>query len=384
MLETIIIILCVFVIYHHAGFPVLLKLLMKKNQITGFMSKSDQSNWPEITLIIPAYNEEKTIEEKIINTASLDYPSNRLKVVIALDGCSDQTANIARNTLLHPEVRQLDITINDHRENRGKVAVLNEEIFGVESDIVALSDCSSLLSLDSLKRVAGHFSDLDVGVVGGTYQFSGNEGSSEQVYWKYQTAVKTGEANFGSPMGLHGAFYAFRKSLAERLPANTINDDFILPMKIIAQGYRGVYDLKISCIETESSDHAMNWKRRVRISAGNVQQAIRCLNLLFCKKIGVSFCFFSGKFLRAWMPLCLLTIFALTAIAALDSSFFQYFFLLQFMGLVFLFLPVSWSGKIEKIISALRYILIGHMAGLVGTFRYLAGLENGAWKRPNQ
>lgn len=379
MLEMTIIIFCVFVIYHHAGFPLILKFLKSKSK-----PLDECQDWPHITLIIPAYNEEKVIAEKIINTASLDYPSNRLKVIFALDGCTDNTAQIAQETLKDAEVRQADISIRDYPINRGKVAVLNEIIFSAESEIIALSDCSSLLSLDALKRVAAHFMDETVGVVGGAYKFEENEGSSEQVYWNYQTAVKQGEASLGAPMGLHGAFYAFKKSLATKLPKNTINDDFILPMKIVAQGYQGIYDVKINCVETESSDHAMNWKRRVRISAGNIQQAIACFGLLLCRQPGVSFCFFSGKFLRAWMPALLAAIFVLSAIAALESEIFQYFFAAQTFGLLVLFLPVQLPGKLSKLISSLRYIVIGHVAGLVGTFRYFCGLENGVWKRPNQ
>ncbi|MDX1737542.1 MAG: glycosyltransferase family 2 protein, partial [Alphaproteobacteria bacterium] len=264
---------------------------------------------------------------------------------------------------------------------RGKVALLNDVIALERAEIVALSDCSSMLSLDALKLTAEHFRYADVGVVGGAYHFDGCGDVSEEVYWSYQRAIKVGEARFGAPMGMHGAFYAFRRDLAEPLGLDTINDDFILPMKIVEKGFRAIYDEEIKCIETEPTSENMNWRRRIRISAGNVQQAINCCGLLSIKHPGISFCFFSGKFLRAWMPFILFLIPCLSFWASLESLFFGWFLIAQILGLIIVSLPVMSSGRIGKIHKTLQYLLVGHAAGFVGMTRYLTGLEKGAWKR---
>lgn len=377
MLDILIIILCVLALYHHAVFPLILKRLKPKTSAI----LEQPNSWPKITLIVPAYNEEKNVAEKIINSACLDYPKDKLDVIIACDGCQDQTVQQALNAIKLPDVAQLNCKILQFKTNRGKVATLNDTIKQASGDIIALSDCSSSLSIDALKRLACHFQNKNIGVVGGTYQFPNPQEGAEQTYWAYQRAVKKGEAALGSPMGLHGAFYAFKKSLGAPLPSNTINDDFILPMKIVAKGYRAIYDDKIISVENETTTTQINWKRRLRISAGNVQQALHCIELLNLKRPGIAVAFFSGKFLRAWMGFILLSIFLLSGLGALQAPSYQLFFSLQIAGLLLIMAPVSGPGKLSKIILTLRYIIVGHLAGIIGALRYLSGLEKGAWKR---
>lgn len=380
MLNIVMIILCGLAIYHHAIFPLILKRMKPKVRALNSQPKS----WPKVTLIVPAYNEEKSIAEKIINTACLDYPKDKLELIIACDGCSDQTAEKALQTLELAEVTNLNANILNFQTNRGKVATLNDAIAQSTSEIVALSDCSASLSIDAIKRVSRHFENKGTGVVGGTYQLSEPQNTAEQTYWAYQRTVKKGEAALGSPMGMHGAFYAFRKSLSAPLSPNTINDDFILPMKIVAKGYRAIYDEKIISVESEATTTQMNWKRRLRISAGNLQQALYCIELLDIRRPGIAFAFFSGKFLRAWMGLILLAIFAVSAYGALIDPTYLIFLGAQMAGLLMISLPVPTQGKFSKMILTLRYIVVGHLAGLIGSLRYLSGLEKGAWKRASQ
>jgi len=338
-------------------------------------------HWPELTLIVPAYNEEKTITDKIINTACLDYPAEKLTLIIACDGCTDQTFKQALKAANSPEACNLNVKILNFETNRGKVAVLNDVISQTDSKLIALTDSSSLLSIDALIRTVLHFKDEKVGVVGGSYYFADQSNDAENIYWTYQRAIKQGEAAMGAPMGMHGAYYAFRKNLSIPLKENTINDDFILPMKIVSQGYRAIYDTQIKCIENETTTDEMNWKRRIRISAGNVQQAIECFDLLSLRNPGVAFSFFSGKFLRAWMPFILIGIVCFTGLSAFENSFYLYFLISQILGLIIAFIPLKSDFFLVRLIHSIRYLIIGHTAGFIGACRYLSGLENGQWKR---
>ncbi len=377
MLNIIFFILCAFIIYHHLIYPIILKSHTSKPSKSGH---SFSKVLPTITLIVPAFNEEKFIADKILNLNILSYPKHNLEIIVALDGCTDRTLELARKTL--NTIKSKHIKLINFQENRGKIALLNELILNSNSEIIALSDVSALLPTDCLQILAKNFSDDCVGTVGGTYHFEKNgQSTAEQAYWKYQRAIKTGEASFGAPLGMHGAFYAFRKEYFITLPLDTINDDFILPMSIVAQGYKAIYDTEILTIEKEPSCSEMNWNRRIRISAGNVQQSIRLAKLLAPKFGGVAFSFFSGKFLRAWMPLMLGATFVLSAILFPTSIFHQFFFGFEILGLSIAFLPFSNKTKIGKIISILRYLLTGYVAGLIGTMRYFIGLEKGKWSR---
>ncbi|WP_413701774.1 glycosyltransferase [Psychromonas sp. KJ10-10] len=189
------------VIYHHLGYPLILRWFDKKNPQNATpnatrkyqQSPSDQQ-LPKVAVVVPAYNEAQWIAEKIRNLASLDYPAQRLQVVIACDGCSDNTYNIACATANEPECQDLEITIHNFIENRGKVAVLNEQIAQLNCDLVALSDTSALLSIDALLLATFRFKDPKVGVLNGHYQLQTAGSEGEQAYWHYQSKIKRSEA----------------------------------------------------------------------------------------------------------------------------------------------------------------------------------------------
>lgn len=377
------------VIYHHVLFPVLMKRMVSNLPDPAPISPDRQyrtdvtdDDLPDISIIIPCYNETEVIAEKIRNLAAIDYPEDKLSVFVACDGCTDDTAEIARNTGAEPEVQHLHVTVLDFPENRGKVAVLNATIPEATGSIVALTDASALVSVDSLLVSARHFSDPDVGVVAGTYRILQHGSDGEEAYWKYQLAVKRGESAMGAPLGVHGAFYLFRRALFRPLPADTINDDFVLPMDIVAQNYRALYEPEIMALELECANDDMDQRRRRRIAAGNMQQAIRMRHLLNPKHGGIAFAFASGKALRAIMPFLLICTYVGSIILGTSSILFAALAVLQTIvyGLA-LWRQAVLPKPVPKIIGTIHYIVAGHFAGMIGALRYLLGFERGAWKR---
>ena len=395
MIDVVLATLCLLagmlIVYHHAGYPILLRWYAKRhpkqpvheNQ-RAYKAEAQDCTLPTVTILVPAYNEQAWIADKIRNLASLDYPKDKLKVVIACDGCTDKTVEKAQMAIQEAICSDIYFEIHDHKVNRGKVATVNEEIENIESDITALSDVSALISLDALLIAGEHFKNPEVGVVNATYQLcpTGNQG--EDVYWKYQTAVKEREASFGSSLGSHGAFYLFRTSLFTPLPSNTINDDFILPMQIVKQGYTAEYETRMVALELEETNTKADFKRRLRISAGNMQQAIELFSLFSPKFKGIAFAFFSGKGLRLLTPYLM--------IVSLVCSFFLHdYFLFNFLfwaqiavytlGIVGYLLPKKLSIKPLSLVS---YLVVGHYANFVGGIRYLIGLESTPWTRANR
>ncbi|CAK1833518.1 Cellulose synthase/poly-beta-1,6-N-acetylglucosamine synthase-like glycosyltransferase [Vibrio crassostreae] len=387
--------LCLFagmlIIYHHAAYPILLRWYARRHPARQVAESSrcykeaqQDCTLPTITILVPAFNEEQWIADKIRNLASLDYPKKKLEVIIACDGCTDKTVDIAQMTIQEAMCSDIHFEIHDHTQNRGKVAVVNEEVTNINSDITALSDVSALISLDALLIAAAHFESDAVGVVNATYQLcpTGNEG--ENTYWEYQTAVKQCEASLGSSLGSHGAFYLFRTHLFELLPLNTINDDFILPMQIVKQGYIAEYETQMVALELEESNLETDFKRRLRISAGNMQQAIRLFGLFSPKFKGIAFAFFSGKGLRLLTPY-LMIVCLVCSILLKDYLLFEVLLWAQVVvysiGLLGCILPKS---LITKPISLISYLVVGHYANFIGGLRYLLGLENSPWTRANR
>ncbi|MCE7565589.1 glycosyltransferase family 2 protein [Aliivibrio fischeri] len=377
------------VIYHHALYPILLRWFASRHPIKAIKptcrnfaeSKKDRT-LPSITMIIPAYNESQWIAEKIRNLSCLDYPSSKLKIIIACDGCTDDTVTIAYNTIQEALCADTHFEILDFEHNRGKVALLNQLIPQYQSsDVIALSDVSALLSYDALLIAAKHFENKNIGVVNPTYHLLAPSSEGEKKYWEYQTLIKQQEATLGSSLGSHGAFYLFRSELFIQLESDTINDDFILPMMIVKQGYQAVYDPSILALELEHVVQEEDFSRRLRISAGNVQQLFRLITLFNPKYKGTAFTFFSGKGLRAMMPYFMLIAYIGSA-CLLSNPLFLIAFIGQTIGycigIISLFLPALFSNKYCQILA---YLISGHTANLLGGLNYLLKKPTVPWTR---
>ena len=219
--------------YVYAGYPLLVWALARvfgrdpmKRDIT-----------PSVSLLIPAYNEQAHIEAKLRNSLHLDYPKDRLEIVVASDGSTDRTNAIA--TRFRPQ----GVTLLAMRDNIGKSAMLSRTVPFLRGEIVVFSDASSELEPNALRRLVRSFADRQVGCVSGLYRLKGSSdlrGQGEGLYWQYETFIKHEESRLHSILGAHGAFYAIRKALFERFGEGTINDDYLIPMRIVAQGYRAV------------------------------------------------------------------------------------------------------------------------------------------------
>jgi len=366
-------------VYHHAGYPLILRRAGRR-PATVPPAVPDQV-LPRITIVVPAYNEAAVIAAKIDNLRTLDYPADRRDVIVACDGCSDATAGVANAAAALDPVLEADI--RDFTENRGKVAVLNDVLGGPLGDIVCLTDASALLNADALRIAAAHFADPRVGIVAGTYRFAATGTEGEAAYWRYQTEVKRREAALGALVGCHGAGYFFRAGLFQPLDDDTINDDFILPMSIAAQGYRGIYEPRIVATELEVASLAQDQRRRRRIAAGNMQQMIRLARVLHPRHGALAFAFASGKVLRALSPF--LMVLALAGSLWLGLAGSAPFAVLAAAQILFYALAVPklvrpgrrWPKPLELI----HYLVAGHWAALIGGTRYLLGLEAGRWQR---
>jgi len=387
MLESIlpglVLLLWWLVIYHHLVFPQLLRWLgHNPHPIAG--NFSDHS-LPTITVVVPAYNEADYIAHKIYNLGALDYPAGKLDIIVACDGCTDNTADLAAKAASAAENRHLNVRIWTYPDNLGKTEHLNRVLPLVRSGVTALSDVSALISHDALRIAAYYFSDPEVGVVAGSYQLAKPGSEGEALYWRYQRTIKLGESILGAPIGVHGALYFYRTVRFRPLASDIINDDFVLPMQIVAAGSRAIYDPHIVALELESAPQQADFKRRSRIAAGNIQQLIRLPQLLHPRLGGIALSFASGKALRAVMPLILLLQFLLCFVLAFSSPWFICIALIQSLTIAFSLLRLwRWPAlSLPGYVNAVCYLVCGYAASLNGVVRYLFGLERGRWQRVN-
>lgn len=370
------------VAWHFALWPLLLRRIARDPRPPAPLADADRARWPSIALIVPAHNEARWIGERIANVAALDYPAGRLRLVLALDGCTDDTRARAEAALAAPEAAHLRAEILETPRNIGKLATLARAIAATREEIVALSDASAILSLDALTRTAAHFADARLGAVGATYVLFAPDAEAEARFWSAQTAVKRAEAAIGAPIGLHGAFYAFRRDAYAPPPPDTINDDFAVPMDIVARGWRVAYDPAIRAVELESSSARMDFRRRRRIGAGNMQQSLRALRLLDPRRPGVALAFASGKGGRPLVPFAMLAAFAGAVTLAPSSPLFALAAAAQALGYLSVGMVAAHpDARWPAPLRAVHYVVVAQLASGLGGVEYLLGRWRGPWAR---
>lgn len=285
-------------VYAYLGYPLILLALglvvrrrVQKRPVT-----------PLVSLLIPAYNEADVIARKIENSLALDYPPGRLEIVVASDGSSDGTAEIAQGLADGTRVRVLAFP-----ENRGKVATLNASVAELRGEVIVFSDAAAMLYPDSVRKVVENFADPSVGAVSGLYKVvradQVNIGASEDFYWKYETFLKERESQFASTLGGHGQLHAIRKDLYPFPARGIINDDYVIPLSVLAKGYRAVYEP--GAIAYEEAHEMTGFGRRIRIMAGNFQQLREIKGLLRPVRPMELFMFLSHKLSRLLVPVAM-------------------------------------------------------------------------------
>lgn len=361
-------------LYIYAGYPLLVWVL---SRLWGRPPLCEPI-LPSVSLVISAYNEAAYIEQKLHNSLALDYPSNRLEIIVASDGSTDQTNAIVKR-FKDSRIRLVALT-----RNVGKAAMLNRVIPLLRGEIIVFSDASSELSCDALRQLVRNFADRQVGCVSGLYRLRAAQdmrSEGEGLYWKYETFIKEQESRLHSIMGAHGACYAIRKQLFQQLGDATINDDYLIPMHIVAQGYRAVYEPSALCWEREVASMEGEFARRRRIAAGNCQQMVELRNLLHPRHGWVAFCFFSHKVLRTLAPILMVGLFGTTF--SLPQPWLGIF-----LGLQGVFYASGWIGYYcqqhgygLRWLSAPMYFCVGNLAMLGGLLKYCLRRKQLVWER---
>ncbi len=294
------------ILYYYVGYPFILRILSKRKKSSEAAKFSafqpQQQNLPSVTILVPICNEEEFIADKIRNLSILDYPRDKLKIVVVSDGSTDNTYEVVLNTLNEAECRHFDIKAVRFEYHVGKVDVLNSMISTISTDILALSDASSLISIDALQIAVKHFNDPEVGVVNGDCLLTNPVSERERKLNMHQSKIEFDEANIGSMIGSHGAFYLLRRHLYQSLPTDAINDDFIIPMQVVKKGYRSILDSEIHALELDPVKCHQSQTQRHKGVRDSLQQAFRFRALLLPKYGGTAFTFASGKVLHALMP----------------------------------------------------------------------------------
>ncbi len=372
------------VVYTYIGYGLFLYAAVRLREALCPRTVSpDPAPWPEVTLLIAAYNEEEVVEQKMRNSLAQDYPAERLRIVWVTDGSNDATNERLR---AWPEAQVLFSP-----ERRGKTAALNRAFALIDTPLVVCTDANTMLNREAVREMVRLFCDPEVGCVAGEKRVAaadGNAASTEGIYWKYESKLKEWDDRLRSASGAAGELFAVRKSLFRPVPEDTLLDDFLISMRIVMQGYRIAYSTRAYALETPSADMREEGKRKRRIAAGGLQAIARLRPLLNPFRYGVfSWQYVSHRVLRwSLTPVLLLLLIPLNAMLACCAEHNTvYVVLLLLQGLFYLAGIAGWLLSRRGIKSRLLYVPYYFLFMNVNVFRgmwYLATHKgSGAWEK---
>jgi cellulose synthase/poly-beta-1,6-N-acetylglucosamine synthase-like glycosyltransferase len=256
------------VAYAYAGYPLVLAAVARPSRRPAPPAPAT----PTATLLIAAYNEQDVIARKLENALALDYPRERLQVLVAADGSDDRTAAIVR------EFADRGVELSHSPPRRGKMAAIERAMARVRGEVVVLSDANNLFAPDALRELVAPFADPTVSAVTGAKLIAAGDGplgDTEGLYWRYESFIKERETWLGSAAAVAGEILAIRRERFEPVPAGVINEDTYLAVRLIARGGRVVYTPLARSYERVAPSAADERARRARIFAGRWQQLAR-------------------------------------------------------------------------------------------------------------
>jgi cellulose synthase/poly-beta-1,6-N-acetylglucosamine synthase-like glycosyltransferase len=375
------------ILYAYIGYPAGLLLLTGIKQIAGDIHfglgkrnrrrRRGNSVLPKVSLIFAAHNEVSVIRQKMDNCKSLDYPIERLEILVGCDGCTDQTGPLARQANV-PNARILEIA------NRGgKPAALNFLVPLAQGDIVVLCDSNTMFEPDAILSLVRHFEDRRVGCVCGELRLvnRGQKGGSEGLYWKYETMLKFLESRLNMLVGANGGIFSIRKELFSPLPPDGIIDDFLVAMRIRAAGHRVLYDPEAIAFEDLSEGVVHEFRRRIRIGAGNFHALKYTWRLLNPAMGWVAFSYWSHKIFRWAVPLALCVAEVSAILLARDLRYGVVAALgAVFAGLGFAGYRMERRGAQWTPFTVPYYFLSMNLALLLGLVRFLRQSQSTVWQ----
>ncbi len=380
----------VFILYVYIGYP--LSLIILANLVPR--PPKYPPNTPKVSMLIAAYNEQDIIDAKLENTLALDYPPEKLQIVVAADGSSDNTPNIVKN------YGTRGVELSHQPERRGKMAAINRAIPIAKNEIIVFSDANNMYLPKTLRELVIPFSDPRVGAVSGSKNLvdSGDAlTKADSLYWQYESFIKTQETRLGSCTGVSGEILAIRTSLFQAPPDWIINDDFFIAMNILKQGYKVVYAPEARSFEYSSLTEEDEATRRSRIVAGRYQAMLLAARLLPWRSPLLAWQVISHKMIRPLVPLAMIMAFVSNLMAIilplpqlkgnsilyLSGPYSQILFLLQLIFYLLALLGSKFKGKglLGKILYIPAFLVNSNLSAVRGLVSFFTGKQSALWKR---
>ena len=364
------------VLYAYLLYPLILSLMSASKRAVRHVAPE---TWPHVSLVIAAHNEEAVLGEKLENSLALDYPPDRIQIIVASDGSTDATEVIAAS------YADRGVVLHQVEQRGGKTQAQNEAVRLAQGEFIVFSDANSMYDVQALKRIIEPFADPAVGCVCGELRYANPDGDAagkgEGLYWRYEQFLKRRESVLSSTLGANGAIYALRRDMFEELDADIISD-FIMPVRVWRRGFRIVYEPDAIAEERSGGTFADEFHRRTRIIARSLRglwSERGVLNPLAHGWFAVQM--ISHKLMRWMVPLAMIAAFASNALLrgiAPYGLFFDVQLVLYGLAILGNLLPAQ-LGRLALFYIPAHFVAI-NAGALLGLLRFLSGRSYRIWQ----
>lgn len=365
----------IFIILYHLIFYVLIVKFMKKKR----KYPPELTEFPTITILCPAYNEAKDIEDKIHSFMNLDYPKNKIKMIVISDDSIDGTNEIVQK---YAKEDYLELVVQKPR--KGKVSGHNLVEPSISSEYILSTDANSLFEPQAVKELVKIIKSNDeIGIVTGTLKLKkkNSSDSGEGLYWKYESYIKKTESDFYSVLGSNGSIFLIKRELFTKIHPSSV-DDFERTLQVLRKKYIGKYCPDSIVYEEVTENPSEEMKRKIRIISREwfaLERNISLLNPFKFPKI--SWMFFSHKLIRWLFFLWCILIFVSNAFLIGENLFFMTTFIVQILGYVLGIIEIilEKNGKSNRLMKIPAYFVVMFYASLMGFIKYLKREQAATW-----
>jgi cellulose synthase/poly-beta-1,6-N-acetylglucosamine synthase-like glycosyltransferase len=377
VLEGLIWLLIGLPLYSMIVYPILMLILSR------FFTRRFQRDpiTPMVSMIICAYNEEESIAAKLENTLALDYPKDRLEIIVASDGSTDRTDDIVRG------FAGRGVTLLRFDGGMGKTAVLNATVPHARGEILVFSDATGMWDPEAVARMVEHFADPRIGCVSGRVGYTYGEGVASRgfrIYQEYVLALRRAEAAFGTGFNASGSIHAVRATLFRPGPPDTFMD-MVDPLHTVMQGHNTSFEENAVSMESTRTRTSQEFHARLRIALRAWRFITYALpRLPFLRAPMYCFQVISHKFLRWCIGPSLALILLLNLLLLWEGPIYRWLFAAQatYYLLTGLALLLGKFGRTVPLLSGLVFFNSANLAYVVSLFRFLQGRRISQWVPP--
>lgn len=334
---------------------------------------------PKVTYLITAYNEEKNIAAKLEQVMTLDYPGDKLEIIVASDGSTDRTDEIVKG------FADRGVKLIRVEGRMGKTETQNQAVKQASGDIVIFSDATTRYERSAIRNLVRNYADPSVGAVSGRYEYCNPTGAAiglgSILFWKYENMIKTMQTNIKTITGCCGCIYSVRREAYTPLPADIISD-LVEPLKVLEKGYRIVFEPEAIAYEETTEKSKEEFRMRVRVITRGMR-GLLYMKMLFnpFRYPFVSFQLLSHKVLRWFIPV-FLAVALVSNLFLAGVPFYNATLALQlsFYALALIGFVAEKRNILAKPLTIPLYFVTVNLAAVVAMYRIWKGHKAVTWE----